>query len=68
MLHTDNVDSADGSCLRTYRVEKADDFLLVGDGYVEPFEFGVGSQNLGQCVDGGYLKVDVLCVDVLVLK
>ena len=66
--HANYIYSPYGTGLRTYRIKEGDDFLFVGDGHVKTLQLRVGSQNLRQIINAGNFEVDVLSIDVLVLK
>ena len=68
VLYLHHVHRSDGISLRAYGIKIADYLLLVGDGYVETFQLGIGVEYLCKIPDGWYLEVDIFGIDALVLK
>ena len=66
--HPDNVDGSDGPSLWRDGVEEGDDLLLIGDGDVQPSQFGILVEHLRQFVDAWNLEVLILGVDTFISK
>ena len=68
MRYPDNIDSSNGTCLRTDIVEKADDLLFVRNGHVQSLELRVHIDDLREAVNARQLEVQILGINILILK
>ena len=66
--HTYHIDRPYLLRLITQLVEHGDDSLLVRQGDIESEQVGIGLHDAGKHVGRGYLKVDILGINVLALE